>query len=117
MSILQRSAHEMAGLTMGGAWGAGIGSVLLGPVGGYLSAARWARRWGKAVQAAREAGIQTMTIALGNQHRRVSLVSAAQTGSGQDQQQRQALPAFALRHNDLSALAPHSASYGGAARQ
>ena len=61
----------------------------------------------------------SLMTALGNQLRRVSLMSAVQPGISRDQQQqqRQATPAFAARHNDLSALAPRAASYGGAARQ
>jgi hypothetical protein len=87
---------------------------------------------GKALQAARKAGIQTMdhlvsqallnpalmrvllskatpqnqvtlTTALCNQLRWVSLVSAAQTGSGQDQ--RQVVPAVGTKLNSLGGLA------------
>ncbi len=142
-SILQRFTHELAGMTLGGATGAGIGTALLGPAGGYVGGAMGAAM-GKAMQAAREAGIQTtdhlvsqallnpalmrvlltkatpqnqvsLTTALGNQLRRVSLVSAVQPGSGQDQQrQRQAAaPAFAVRRNDLSPLASRAASHTG----
>ena len=57
-SILQRFTHELAELTLGGASGAGIGNMLLGPAGGYLGGAMGAAM-GKALQAAREAGIQT----------------------------------------------------------
>ena len=57
----------------------------------------------------------SMMIALGNQLRRVSLLSVARSGSTHDQQQqqRQAAPAFALRHNDLSPLGSRAVSYAG----
>ena len=93
----------------------------------------------KAVQAAREADLQTtnhlvsqvllnpalmqvlltkatpqnqasLMAALGNQLRRVSLVSAVQPGISRDQRQQQqrqgAAPAFAVRRNDLAAVSP-----------
>jgi len=140
-SILQRFAHEMAGLTLGGASGAGIGTALLGPAGGYVGGAVGAAM-GKALQAAREAGVQTtdhlvsqallnpalmrvlltkatpenqvsMMTALGNQLRRMSLVSAVQGPAQDDQRRQQAAPAFAVQHNDLARLAPRAASYAG----
>jgi hypothetical protein len=143
-SILQRFAHEMAGLTLGGASGAGIGTALLGPVGGYVGGAMGAAM-GKALQAAREAGVQTtdhlvsqallnpalmrvllskatpqnqvsLMTALGNQLRQVLLVSAVQSGGQQDQGQT-ANQRFAVRQNDLAVLArPGTASYAAAPR-
>lgn len=134
---------------MGGASGAGIGAALLGPAGGYLGGAMGAAM-GKALQAAREAGVQTtdhlvsqallnptlmrvllskatpqnqvsLMTALGNQLRRVSLVSAVQAGNQQDQgQPDQGHPTsqrFAVRQNDLAAVArPGAASYAAAPR-
>jgi hypothetical protein len=143
-SILQRFAHEMAGLTLGGASGAGIGTALLGPAGGYVGGAMGAAM-GKALQAAREAGVQTtdhlvsqallnpalmrvllskaspqkqvsLVTALGNQLRRVSLVSAVQSGNQQDQGQT-TNQRFAVRQNDLvPVLTPGAASYAAAPR-
>jgi len=134
----------MAGLTLGGASGAGIGTAILGPAGGYVGGAMGAAM-GKALQAAREAGVQTtdhlvsqallnpalmrvllakatpqnqvsMMTALGNQLRRVSLVSAVQAGNQQDQGQP-ASQRFAVRQNDLvPVVMPGGASYAAAPR-
>ena len=57
-----------------------------------------------------------MMTALGNQLRRVSLVSAVQSGNRQDQgqpdQPRPVCQRFAVRQNDLAAVArPGAASY------
>ena len=58
----------------------------------------------------------SLMTALGNQLRRVSLVSAVQTPISRDQQQQQrqaAVPAFVVRHNDLVPQTPRAASYAG----
>ena len=56
-----------------------------------------------------------LMTALGNQLRRVSLVSAVQPSISQDQQQQRqsAAPAFAGRFNDLEQMAPRAASRVG----
>lgn len=57
-SILQRFAHKIAGLMLGGATGARIGTALLRRAGGYLGGMAGATM-GKALQAAYETSIET----------------------------------------------------------